>query len=90
MKMDRNNELKEIDIKSLTCNYFDDIINFDLDNILIDGIPYKNILVYGISDKTLIGAKPQHIRFNKINGFITVNDGTRYLVLFGGEKYDFI
>ena len=39
--MDRNNELKEIDIKSLTCNYFDDIINFDLDNILIDGIPYK-------------------------------------------------
>ena len=58
MKMDRNNELKEIDIKSLTCNYFDDITNFDFDNILIDGIPYKNILVYGISDKTLIGAKP--------------------------------
>ena len=56
--MDRNNELKEIDIKILTYNYFDDIINFDLDNILIDGMPYKNILVYGISDKTLVGAKP--------------------------------
>ena len=28
------------------------------------------------------------IRFNKIDGFIRVYDGTRYLVLFGSEKYD--
>ena len=40
--------------------------------------------------KTLIGAKPLCIRFDKINGFISVYDGTKYLVLFGVEKYDLI
>ena len=34
-----------------------------------------------------LGAKPLHIRFNKIGGFIRVYNGTRYLVLFGPEKY---
>ena len=32
--------------------------------------------------KTLMGAKPLCIRFDKIDGFIRVYDGTRYLVLF--------
>ena len=30
------------------------------------------------------------IRFDKIDGFIKVYDGTKYLVLFGPEKYDAI
>ena len=30
------------------------------------------------------------MRFDKIDGFIRVCDGTRYLVLFGSEKYDAI
>ena len=30
------------------------------------------------------------ISFDKINGFIRVYNGTRYLVLFGDGKYDFI
>ena len=30
------------------------------------------------------------IRFDKIDGFIRVNDETKYLVLFGSEKYDSI
>ena len=30
------------------------------------------------------------IRFDKVNEFITVYDGTRYLVLFWDEKYYFI
>ena len=30
------------------------------------------------------------IRFDKIDGFIRIYDGTRHLVLFAGEKYDFI
>ena len=51
---------------------------------------YENILVYNISYKNLIGTKSLCIRSNKINGFIRVYDGTRYLVLFGAEKYDFI
>ena len=35
--MDRNNKLKEINVQSFTCSYFDDIIkieDFDFDNIL--------------------------------------------------------
>ena len=35
----------------------------------------------------MIHAKHLCIRFGKINGFIRVYRGTRYLVLFGGEKY---
>ena len=30
------------------------------------------------------------IRFDKIERFIRIYDGTRYLILFGAEKYDFI
>ena len=41
-----------------------------------------------ISYKRLIDSKPLRIRFNKIHGFIRVYDGTGYLVLFEGEKYD--
>ena len=31
-----------------------------------------------------------HIRSDKVDRFIRVYDGTKYLVLFGGEKYDFV
>ena len=59
---------------------------FNLDNILIYEKSYENILFYRISYKTLIGAKPLYIRFNKIDGFIRVYDGVIYLVLFGAEQ----
>ena len=64
--------------------------DFDLDDVLIFEKSYENILVYNISYKTLIGAKPLCIRFDKLYGFIRVYDGRRYLVLFGPEKYDAI
>ena len=32
--------------------------------------------------------KPLHIRFDKVDGIFRFYDGTRYLVLFGPEKYD--
>ena len=41
--MGSNNEFKEIDIKSRTCSYSDNIINInylDLDNILLDEKSY--------------------------------------------------
>ena len=47
-------------------------------------------MIYDISYKTLIGSKPLRIRFDKIDGFIRIYDGTRYLTLFGSEKYDAI
>ena len=46
-----------------------------------------NILIYKNSYKILIDTKPLLIRFDKVDGFIRVYGGTRYLVLFGDEKY---
>ena len=51
----------------------------NLDNILIDEKLHKNILICGISNKTLISSKPLRIRFDKIDGIIIIYDGTRYL-----------
>ena len=66
-------------MKNLTCYFYDDIIkleDFHFNNILIDE-KYENVLIYDISYKTLIGPKPLHIRFNKIDIFIRIYDGTR-------------
>ena len=73
--MDRKDVLKETDIKNRTCYYFDDIIrieDFNIDNISIDEKSYVKILVYNISYKSLIDAKPLRIMLDKIDGFITV------------------
>ena len=51
---------------------------------------YKNILVYDISYKTLIGAKPLRIRLDKVDWFIGVYNGIIYLVSLGVKKYYFI
>ena len=84
------NNLKEINITNGMCSYFNDIIkfeDFDLD-ILIYEKSYRNILFYKVLCKTLIGATPLHIRFDKAEGFVRVYDGTRYFVLLSPEKYD--
>ena len=51
---------------------------------------YRNILINGISYKTSIGAKSLTIRFDEVSRFVRVYGKTRYLVLFGPEKYDVI
>ena len=56
----------------------------------MDEKSHGNILIYNISYKTLIGPKSLRIRFDKIDGFLRIYDGTRYLILFGSEKYDAI
>ena len=84
----KNNEFKNLRIKNCTYYNFDDIIkleDFDVDNMLKDD---RTILIYDISYKTLIGEKPLRIRFDKIDGFIRIYNGTTYLILFGSEKYD--
>ena len=76
-------------VLNIVCYYFDDIVifeYFDFDNILIEEKSYKNILIYKILYRTLIGPKSLRIRFIKIDGFIRVYNGTRYLVLFGHEN----
>ena len=74
---------KKSNIRNRTYYYFDDVIkieDFDLDNILIDQKSNESILVLKISYKNLITAKPLRIRFDKVDEFIRLYDGTRYLV----------
>ena len=71
----RTTNLKMENNDNHMCYYFDHIIKFqafNFDNILIYEKSQKNTLIYNIYYKILIGAKPLHIRFNKIDGFVTV------------------
>ena len=94
--MESKEELWKIDIKSHRCYYFDDIItdkDIDFDNILLDEKLYKkeyeNNLIYDISWKTSMCAKPLHFRFDKIDEFIKVLGGEiRHLVLFDYGLFD--
>ena len=58
-------------------------VDINFDNILLDEKSYKNsyesILIYEISYKTFMGKKPLRIRFNKVNEFIKIYDGTMEL-----------
>ena len=47
-------------------------------------------MVYDISKKNVIDPKPLRIRFFKIDGIIRIYDGTKYLTLFGSQKYEAI
>ena len=91
-RIQRNDELKEIDMKNWTCYYLYYIIkieDFDFDNIFNDEKSHENILVCDISYKTFLGKKPLRIRFDKIS-CVLVYDGNRYSIIFGPEKYDAI
>ena len=80
-------------VKNCMCYYFHDIIKFEYfcsDNVLIDEKSNDNFLIYNISYKILYGPKTFRIRFNKIDEFVRVYNGSRYLLFFGPEKYDVI
>ena len=69
------------------------VVDIDSDNILLDKKSYKtykSILIYDILYKTFMCAKALGIRFHKIDGFIKIYDGIKYLVLFGPGWYDAI
>ena len=81
--MEIKDELIETDIKNCTCYYFDHLIRvwdtniYSIDILLDEKLckeKYKNILIYDISYKTSMGAKPLHIRFDKIDVFIKLHD----------------
>ena len=81
--------MKRVGIKIRTSRYFNGNIKFedlDFDNILLDEKSYKNILIYGVLYKILIGAKPLRIICNKVDRFLRDYDGTKYLVLFGYNR----
>ena len=54
----------------------------------IDEKIYKNILIYDISHKTFMISKPLRIWFDKIDRFIKLYNGIRYLALVGHSWYD--
>ena len=49
---------------------------------MIDEKTHKNIAIYDISYKTLIGAKPLHIIFKKIDGFNRIYNGTKFFSIY--------
>ena len=77
----------------MLCYYFDDIFRVrvrDFSDILLNRKSYRtyeNILIYDISYKTFMGAKPLRARFNEIDEFTIICDGIRYFVLFASERY---
>ena len=85
--MESKNELKQTDGKNLTSYYFDDIMRhkdiYSGDILLHEKSykTYKTILIDDISKKTFMGLIPLRIRFEKIDGFIKIYDGIRYLVI---------
>ena len=83
--MESINEWKEIDIRNRTFYYFDDIMSV---GVLLNS--YENNLFFDILYKTFMGAEPFRIRFDQIDGFIKIYDGTRYLALFSAKRYDAI
>ena len=73
------------------CYYFNDNENWSFWNWYFNRLQIiLKCFSYNILCKGLTNSKTLHIRFDKIDGFIRVYDGTRYLVLFGSEKYDSI
>ena len=89
--MESKDELKEIDIKNRRCYCFDDIMkarDIDSGNILLNEKIYQNILIYDISYKTFMGSKPLRIWLDKIDGFIKIYYGIRYLVILGHSWFD--
>ena len=51
---------------------------------------FSTVNLYLYKKKIRLRLDSFRIRFDKIGEFIRVYDGTRYSVLFGSEKYDFI
>ena len=83
--------MKYTDIKNGRRYYFDDINdinNFDLENILLNEIPWEIILIYDTAYKIPYNAKPLCNIFNKVDGYITKNDKTKNLVLFRPKKFE--
>ena len=87
-----SNKVKDMDIKTRTYYFFNDIIYikiFDPNNIKIDEKSNKNILIYYIGYVTIKHSKhvniysvnPLYLIFNKVNGYLEEIIGNKYLTL---------
>ena len=64
--------------------------DIDTGNILLKEKIYKNILIYYISCRIFMCSKPLRIWFNKIDRFIKIYNGIRYLVLVKMDLMKFV
>ena len=62
--------------KKESCNIMR-VVDIDIYKILLEEKLCENILIYEISYKPFMDAKPLDIRFDKIDGFTKICDGTR-------------
>ena len=68
-------------IKNHTCYYFYEIIKIEgFDKLLVDEKSYKHILVYNISLKILIGAKPMRIRLDKRYRYLVLKNSIPFTI----------
>ena len=58
-----------------------EVDDINVDRLLLDETPCKNILVYSILYKNFMDAKPLRTRFDKADGITKNDDGIRYLEL---------
>ena len=90
-----SNKVKDINIKSRTYYFFNDIINienFDLNDMKIDEKSYKDILIYYIGYVTIKeyvkinSVNPLCLIFRYINGYFEEINGNKYLTLVPTNK----
>ena len=92
-----SNNVKDINIKNHTYNFFDDMINikeFGPNNIRLDEKSYKNILIYYIIYVAMKDSKyikinsvnPLYLVFNRINGYFEEINGNKYSTLVPTNK----
>ena len=68
-----SNKVTDIDIKKLTYNFFDDIINIkkvDPNKIELDEKSFKNILIYDIGYVTIKVLK--YVKINSVNNLLLI------------------
>ena len=90
--------IKQINIKNRTYNFFNDMINikeFDSNQLKIDKKSYKNIGIYyigyitikGISDyENINSVNPLYLIIAEVDGYIEENNGNKYLTFVSTDK----
>ena len=87
-----SSKIKDINIKSHTYYFFDDIVdikNFDPNNIKINEKSHKNVLIYYIGYMTVKDSKyvkidnvnPLYLIIKKVNGYFEEINGNKYSTL---------
>ena len=84
--------IKQINIKTRTYHFYNDMINFknfESNLLKIDRKSYKNICIYNVGYVTIkkvddceniYSANPLHLHVNHANGYIEEKNGNKYLI----------